>query len=352
MTDSAASPERRLLEVRGLSKRDPQDGRRYLLDHIDFKIGSGESWALMGATGSGKSTLLRALVGLETDLEGEVLLDGVSILAARPKEARRLRRSYALVFQDPGISLDPRQTVLEAVAEPVRCLLAPTERSEARDRAATWLDRLEVPRERWSAFPHALSGGERQRVALARVLALEPRMLLVDEPASALDPALRREVVSIAQEWSRDRARALLWADHHLGTLLNVAANVAVLLAGRIVEVSSTLELLRRPAHPWTEAVVRTWRGEGVPQFMKDFPWVGSRGCAWAGTCSRSGPRCREERPALSEVRPGHRVACFDPVARGDSDSAGGVGDRLRGCDAEPFPRRLRRTGAEGETGR
>ncbi len=283
-----------------------------ILKGIDLRVHPGERWGVLGASGSGKSTLLRALVGLEPRSVGKVLLEGQSLEESSPKVRQALRRRAPLLLQDPGHCLDPRQRVLDAVTEPLRA--AGESRARSRERAVEWLRRLELPERRWQAFPSELSGGERQRVALARSLVLKPSLLLADEPASALDPALRFELADFLRKWVETSGSALLWADHDLALARAVSDRILVLLAGRIVEQGPTDQVLSRPSHPWTQAAVSVWLDserkrkldQGVP-----FDKV-SRGCAWAASCAEARAPCWESEPALLEIGPtGHRVACF-----------------------------------------
>jgi peptide/nickel transport system ATP-binding protein len=305
-----AEERQTLIEASNLTCRAFPGSKRAVLEAIDWVIREGERWALMGPTGSGKSTLLRALVGLEPGISGRVLLFGREVALQPPAVRRALRRAAPLLLQEA--SLDPRQRVLEAVAEVLA--IGGKGWAHAREKAAEWLTRMEVPSNRWQAFPGTLSGGERQRVALARVLAVEPAVLLVDEPAAMLDSVLRWEVAELILRWATEGSgRALIWADHNLSLLRRVSRAVLVLVGGRAVEQGETERVFDHPAHPWTQAAVRSWWGASLegfgcpPSSGESVP----RGCAWAPSCSEAQGVCWREPPRWVELKPRHRVACF-----------------------------------------
>ena len=256
-----------LLEVSNLSKAFPLRGvlraraRVAAVTDVSFTLAHGETLALVGESGSGKSTVGRCLVRLlEPDL-GSVLYRrepgaaAVELLALRGRELGRRRRELALVFQDPGQSLNPRLPVGEAVAEPLR-VHGLVRAREARARAAQLFARVGLEADALERFPHEFSGGQRQRIAIARALALEPRCIVLDEAVSALDVSIRAQILNLLLELQRERGLAYLFITHDLGLASRCAARVAVMSKGAIVESGAVAEVLARPQHAATQKLV------------------------------------------------------------------------------------------------
>ncbi|HUF79292.1 MAG TPA: ATP-binding cassette domain-containing protein [Thermoanaerobaculia bacterium] len=268
-----------LVEARGLVKTFRPAGRAFglggagaevrALDGVDLAVGRGECVALVGESGSGKTTAGRCLVRLVEPDAGTVRFDGEDVLAWRPRELRRRRRAFQMVFQDPQDSLNPRMRVGELLAEP----LAAHELSSAagrRERAAELLARVGLPGRAAERFPHELSGGQRQRIGIARALATEPELLVADEPVSALDLSVRAQVLGLLRRLQEELGLAVLLIAHDLAVVERTAQRVVVLHAGRVVEEAPTDELFARPAHPYTAQLLAAvprlpasaWRGE------------------------------------------------------------------------------------------
>ncbi|MGE3286773.1 MAG: ABC transporter ATP-binding protein [Pseudonocardia sp.] len=253
-----------VLAVRGLTVRYPVDGGGNVgIEEVDLDVAPGETVGLVGGSGAGKSTVARAVAGLvapDRIAAGRIELDGVDVLAAPAREARRLRHTVHLVFQDPYASLPPTLRVDAAVAEPLvirRSCPDPQERA-ARVEAALEAVRLEARHHR--AHPHQLSGGQRQRVALARALVTRPRLLLADEPTQMLDAALRVEMVELLDELAAGSGAAVLHITHDLALAARTCARLVVLRAGRVVEGGPTDTLLAQPAHPYTAKLLAARR--------------------------------------------------------------------------------------------
>jgi len=301
-----------LLEVRDL---DVRYGEVRALAGVAFELARGETLALVGESGSGKSTLARTLAGLLPARGGSVRFDGVPLLRLRARAWRPLRRRIQLVFQDPAASLDPRLRVGAIVAEPlaIHRMLPRAARSA---RVAELLGQVGlVPAfaERW---PHQLSGGERQRVGIARALATEPELLLLDEPVSSLDVSVQAQILNLLADLRERKGLAYLLIAHHLGVVRQLADRVAVLFAGRLVEEAPAERLFAAPLHPYTRALLaaapRAEPGRlpaSVPAAAGEAP-PAQGGCAYRSRCPLAVARCAEEIPTRMARAPGHAVAC------------------------------------------
>ena len=256
--EQAAGP---LLRGRGLTRtftlprRSPfQPGPvRHALIDADLDVGAGESVALIGESGSGKSTLVRLLLALDSPSAGSVTFDGRPVAPGRAAGLRWFRRQTGVVLQDPYSSLDPRMLVGDTVAEPLRHLGVPGDHPAM---VGDVLERVGLGRRDAERWPHELSGGQRQRVALARAVVHGPRLLVGDEPMSALDVTVRAQILGLLQELRDDLGLSLLLVSHDIGLVQHLADRVAVLRDGSIVEQGATDDVLRRPRHPYTQSLV------------------------------------------------------------------------------------------------
>jgi oligopeptide/dipeptide ABC transporter ATP-binding protein len=305
VAERAAPP---LLAVRGL---DVAYGPVRALAGVDFDLARGELLGVVGESGSGKSSLVRALAGLVPASAGTAVFDGVDLLALRRRAWRPLRRRIQLVFQDPGTSLDPRFRVGASVAEPLAIHRA-LPRAARAARVAELLGQVGLAPAFAARRPHELSGGERQRVGLARALALEPELLLLDEPVSALDVSVQAQILNLLADLRAARGFAALLVAHQLGVVRHLADRVAVLFAGRLAEDAPTDALFAAPLHPYTRALLaaapRATAG-AQPAPGREAP-PADRGCAFRLRCPLAVARCESERPALLERALGRRVAC------------------------------------------
>lgn len=330
-----------LLELDGLVKRFPvRDalGRRagavHAVDGVSLSVAQGEVLAIVGESGCGKSTLGRLMLNLITPDAGSVRFGGEDLVKLSPAALRARRRDMQLVFQDPFASLDPRMTVEQAVAEPLR-LHRIVPRDQERARVADLLARVGLRPELARRWPHEFSGGQRQRIAIARALASQPRLIVGDEPVSALDVSVQAQVVNLLSDLIRDLGLTFVLISHDLGVVRHVADRVAVMYLGRIVEEGPADEVLSAPKHPYTRALLAAVPGHGAkaPPIEGDVPSpiAPPPGCRFHTRCPFAEATCRETPPALSA--PPHRVAChldgrLPPVAPRAERLAGG--ERLR----------------------
>ena len=247
-----------ILSARGVSFRYP--GSDAGLDDVSVEVRAGESVALVGESGSGKTTLARVLLGLLAPIAGEVLLDGEVVRVSSKASMRTLRRSVQTVFQDPFSSLDPRMTIGASIAEPLHAL-GVSRGQEARARVREVLTDVGIDPERAGEYPGSFSGGQRQRIAIARALAPAPRVLIADEPVSALDMSTRASVMDLLGSITRERGMALVLVSHDLATVASTCDRIAVMQEGRIVEAGDTRQIMSAPREPYTRALI-----ESVPR--------------------------------------------------------------------------------------
>lgn len=244
-----------ILSARGVSFRYP--GSDAGLDDVSVEVRAGESVALVGESGSGKTTLARVLLGLLAPIAGEVLLDGEVVRASSKASMRTLRRSVQTVFQDPFSSLDPRMTIGASIAEPLHAL-GVSRGQEARARVREVLTDVGIDPARAGEYPGSFSGGQRQRIAIARALAPGPRVLIADEPVSALDMSTRASVMDLLGSITRERGMALVLVSHDLATVASTCDRIAVMQEGRIVEAGDTVQIMSAPRESYTRALIET----------------------------------------------------------------------------------------------
>ena len=325
--DQARSP---LVEVEDLTIRYPA-GRSgfwgqtllevHAVDDVTFDIERGETLGLVGESGSGKTTTGRAILRRIAPTAGTIRFDGRDVTVLRGEELRKLRRHMQLVFQDPYASLNPRMNVLELVAEPLVVHKVAKNTAAARDQVADLLDRCGLPKDAIDRHPHAFSGGQRQRIGIARALALRPDFIVADEPVSALDVSVRAQVVNLLQDLQRDLGLTYLFIAHDLSVVRHISHRIAIMYAGRLVEVAPAEQIYARPTHPYTEALlssvpipdppVQRQRRRIVLEGEIPNPITPPAGCRFQTRCPLVEERCRHEVPPLEEKAPGHFAACF-----------------------------------------
>jgi peptide/nickel transport system ATP-binding protein len=319
-----------LLEVRDLCVEFPtRGGTLRALDGVTFDIVAGEILGVVGESGAGKSLTAAAIIGLVEPpgrmAAGQVLLESQRI-DDLPREAMRLVRGRRIgaIFQDPLTSLNPLHTIGHQLVETLRTHL-PLTAAQARERAIELLRQvgLPAPQARLAQYPHEFSGGMRQRVVIALALAGEPRLIIADEPTTALDVAAQAQVIRLLRSLTQARGASVMLITHDMGVIAETCDRVAVMYAGRIVEIGPVDEVIRRPAHPYTAglmASVPTLDGDGrrLAQIAGALPDLDAipPGCAFHPRCPKASPRCAEERPELALVRR-TRAACWWPIMEG-----------------------------------
>jgi oligopeptide transport system ATP-binding protein len=321
-----------MLEVRGLVKHFPIErgavfkravGQVKAVDGVSFSLARGETLGIVGESGCGKSTLAKLLLLLETPTAGEALLDGRDIFALRGKELATLRRTVQMVMQDPYTSLNPRMTVGDIIGEPfeIHADVLPKHARAARVREL--LDLVGLNPEHITRYPHQFSGGQRQRIGIARALALEPRIVVCDEPVSALDVSIQAQVINLLEKLQARLGLSYIFIAHDLSVVRHIADRVAVMYLGRIVETGSVQQIYEHATHPYTQALLSAapepdpgLRGNSrLIRLEGDVPSPANppSGCRFRTRCWKAQPRCSQEEPALIARRvesPSQLCAC------------------------------------------
>ncbi|HTO69884.1 MAG TPA: oligopeptide/dipeptide ABC transporter ATP-binding protein [Myxococcota bacterium] len=313
-----------LLDLRGLRKsfavRAGGFGRPLRLvavDGVDLDVTPGETVGLVGESGCGKSTLARLALRLIEPDEGAIQFEGRDVRALSRGELRALRRRMQIVFQDPYASLNPRMTVGETVGEGLRVHKL-ARGAELERRVAELLDTVGLTREQASRYPHEFSGGQRQRVGIARALALEPKLIVADEPVSSLDVSIQAQILNLLLELQQRFGLAYLFISHDLRVVRHLSRRVAVMYLGRVVERAAADALFAAPQHPYTQALLSAvpvpepgaGRRRQVLTGDVPSPIAPPSGCPFHPRCPKAIERCSHEVPALREVRPSHFSAC------------------------------------------
>ncbi len=312
-----------LLEAEALQVHFPTKGGVIrAVEEVSLELEPGETLGIVGESGCGKSTLARALLRLVEPTAGRVRLEGEDITGLGAHALRRRRRFMQLVFQDPFASLDPRCTIAATLEEPLLVHGFGTA-SERRARVAELLVQVGLEPAAGSRYPHEFSGGQRQRIAIARAIALKPKLVIADEPVSALDVSIQSQIINLLLDLRDELGLAVVFISHDLAVVRLVSQRIAVMYLGRIVETASSEALFQAPQHPYTQALLAAIP-EPVPGRKRDrrqgklkgeipSPEHPPSGCAFHPRCPRAKERCAEAVPPLAEVKPGHAVRCYYP---------------------------------------
>jgi oligopeptide transport system ATP-binding protein len=320
-----------LLEIRHLKKYFPirkgvlqrEVARVHAVDDVSFAVREGETLGLVGESGCGKSTLGRTIVRLLDPTEGEIVFRGQSIQSLGPRRLRPLRREMQMVFQDPYASLNPRKRVGTIISDPMR-IHGLGNRSEQKKRVEELLETVGLSPEHYNRFPHEFSGGQRQRIGIARALALRPKLIIADEPVSALDVSIQSQMLNLLEDLQNEFQLTYIFIAHDLGVVRHVSDRIAVMYLGKLVELSPAEELYARPIMPYTEALLSavpipdpdlaSARERIVLEGDVPSPINPPSGCRFHPRCRYATAVCSEVEPPLVDYGNGHLAACHHPL--------------------------------------
>ena len=315
-----------LLEVNNLKKYFPVKAGIFkrtvahvkAVDDISFAVKEGETLGLVGESGCGKSTTGRTILRLLEATAGEVIFEGKSVMDLDKKEMREIRRDMQIIFQDPYASLNPRMTVADIVGEPLDIHNLAKSKQERNEKVKEILENVGLGAEYMNRYPHEFSGGQRQRIGVARALAVDPKLIIADEPVSALDVSVQAQVVNLLQDLQKEYGLTYLFIAHDLSVVKHISDRVAVMYLGKIVELTDKKELFKNPIHPYTQSLLSAIP-EADPKKKKDriilegdvpSPVDPPSGCRFHPRCPKAFEPCSVKEPEFKEYGDGHFAAC------------------------------------------
>lgn len=315
-----------LLEVKNLKTYYPVKGgflRRTVanvkaVDDVSFEIKKGETLGLVGESGCGKSTTGRTILRLINPTDGKIIFDGKDITNIQGRTLREARKDFQMVFQDPYASLNPMQMVGDVVSEPLKNF-GKSNKKALKEEVMELLNRVGLPEDAYEKYAHEFSGGQRQRIGIARALALKPKLIVADEPVSALDVSVQSQVLNLLKELQKDFGLTYLFIAHDLSVVKHMSDRIGVMYLGNIVEIADRNSIYDEPLHPYTQALISAIP-EPDPRKSKErivlkgdvpSPVNPPSGCPFHTRCPMAKDECSIAKPTLKEVRPGHQVACI-----------------------------------------
>jgi len=309
-----------LVETRNLKKyfKTPK-GNLHALDGVNLRIEKGQTLGVVGESGCGKSTLGRVILRLLEPTGGEVLYEGKNILKYSSRQMEEMRKRMQIVFQDPYASLNPRMTVSEIIAEPIKVCKTITQRKEMDEKVYELMKTVGLTEKYINTYPHELDGGRRQRIGIARALALDPQFIVCDEPVSALDVSIQAQILNLMMDLQEERGLTYMFITHNLSVVKHISNEIAVMYLGQCVERANNEELFRNPMHPYTRALLdaipvpslnSSKKMKGIIKGEVTSPVNPKPGCRFAARCPKVQSICTESNIELREVKSGHFVAC------------------------------------------
>lgn len=309
-----------LLEVKNLTKYfNTPKGLLHAVENVSVTIKKGETLGVVGESGCGKTTFGRTVIRLVEATSGEVLLEGKDILKLEGENKKEIYRNIQMVFQDPYSSLNPRMSVGNIIEDPLVTMGHKTGKKELHQKIVELMRIVGLPERYYNTYPHELDGGRRQRVGLARALALDPKMVICDEPVSALDVSIQAQILNLLMDLQEQKDLAYMFITHNLFVVKHISTHIAVMYMGQMVEYADKEELFRRPQHPYTKALFNaipkpdlSFRGRKREILRGEVtsPIEPKPGCRFAPRCPYASDRCRKQDIALKEISSGHLCAC------------------------------------------
>ena len=309
-----------ILQVEGLKKYfKTSRGTLHAVDDVTFSIERGKTLGIVGESGCGKSTTGRAILRLIEPTDGKVIFDGRDVRSLSAKELRALRQEMQIIFQDPFSSIDPRQTVAQAIEEPLILHNLIPNKKERMDRVLELMELVGLAERLVNAYPHELDGGRRQRVGIARALALNPKFIVCDEPVSALDVSIQAQILNLLNELQEKLGLTYIFITHDLSVVNHFSDDIAVMYLGRLIEKAPAEELFANPTHPYTKALLSAIPIPSLHNRKERIILEGEitspidppAACRFAGRCKYATEKCHQMEPALRKVGDEHYVACF-----------------------------------------
>ena len=288
------------------------------VDDISFDVKVGETFGIVGESGCGKSTMGKSVIRLIEPTDGKVILDGQDFTALKGKELKKARENIKLIFQDPYASLNPRMTVKDIIGEPIDIAKIYKTKKERDDRIIEVMKQVGLNLDYLYRYPHEFSGGQRQRIGIARAIALQPKLIICDEPVSALDVSIQAKIINLLKELQQKLGIAYIFISHDLSVVKHIAARVGVMYLGNMMEMADKKALYSNPLHPYTQALfsaipkISSERIDDKEILGGDVPSPANppKGCRFVTRCPKAMEICKSVRPELKEVEPGHKCAC------------------------------------------
>lgn len=321
--------EEKILQIKHMKKYFPVQSKVRMepksvkaVDDVSLDVYRGETLSLVGESGCGKSTTGRCAIGLLPSTSGEVIYNGRNIADLKGKEKRELTKELQMIFQDPYSSLNPRMTIGSIIEEPLLIHKMYSGKQERMEKAMEMLLKIGMREDQYYRYPHEFSGGQRQRIGIARALILNPKLIVCDEPVSALDVSIQSQVLNLLADLKKELNMTYLFISHNMSVVRYISDRVGVMYLGHLVELAPTEELYNNPIHPYTQALMSAVP-EIDPHFKKEqimlkgdipSPINPPSGCVFHDRCPYAKTMCSDAFPKLKEVKPGHFVACFEHI--------------------------------------